>query len=48
MEEVVHIAHVIDGYPLCWSMDQDGPHTVTRRDEDVTCEDCRGFLKEIQ
>lgn len=48
MPEPVHLAHSIDGYPLCWSMDRDGPHTSVSREEDVTCEDCKKFLEEIK
>lgn len=44
--EPVHFAHFKDGYPLCWTYDQDGPHTSVHREEDVTCEDCLSYLKE--
>lgn len=44
--ETIHLAHFKDGYPLCWSMDQDGPHTSTFKEEDVTCEACLSYMKE--
>lgn len=46
MTEVVHYAHFFDGYPLCWSQDDDGPHTSTRQDSQVTCPDCLGYLQD--
>lgn len=44
--EPVHVAHFLDGYPLCWPMDLDGTFTATRNDAEVTCPDCRAILAE--
>lgn len=37
---VTHLAHYLDGYPLCWPMDAEGEHTSARAEADVTCPDC--------
>lgn len=42
----VHLAHSIDGYPLCWPMDREGPFTATRDEADVTCQQCITYLSE--
>lgn len=44
--EPVHAAHSLDGYPICWSQDQDGPHTSTSDDRAVTCLPCRHHLED--
>lgn len=44
--EPVHSAHFYDGYPLCWTYDQDGEHTSSRNDSEVTCPECLNYMKE--
>lgn len=48
MVPVIHAAHSGDGFPLCWSLDQDGPFEATRDDDAVTCPDCLEQVRETQ
>lgn len=41
---IVHLEHSIDGYPLCWPMDRDGPFDATRDEHAITCDDCLTIL----
>lgn len=43
-----HLRHFLDGYPLCWPMDRDGPFEGSFDETDVTCADCLGYLHEPQ
>lgn len=44
-DEVVHSRHFKDGYPLCWSYDQDGPFVGSYVDAEVTCPDCLRYME---
>jgi hypothetical protein len=46
VDEPVHWAHFLDGYPLCWPMDRDGEFVGTRNENEVTCPQCRRLLTE--
>lgn len=46
MDEPVHWAHSLDGYPLCWPMDRDGEFAATRNEQAVTCAHCLRYLTE--
>ena len=48
MTEPVHSAHFHDGYPLCWTYDQDGPHTSSHDDSQVTCPDCLAYMQDSE
>lgn len=43
--DVIHLESKLDGYPVCWPMHVDEPHTSTRDDARVTCPDCSEFLE---
>lgn len=43
-DSAVHLAHFLDGYPLCWTYDLDGEFTATRVDTEVTCSSCRAIV----
>ena len=45
--EYVHLAHSLDGYPLCWPMDKVGDHTSTRKESAVTCPECNRLIEEF-
>lgn len=42
----VHYKHFKDGYPLCWSQDQDGPFQGSYEDHEVTCKECLAYTLE--
>lgn len=42
--EPTHIRHSVDGYPLCWPMDQDGAFVGTYVDAQADCRDCLGLV----
>lgn len=42
----VHWKHFLDGFPLCWASDEIGTFEGTRKEAEVTCEDCLTYLKE--
>lgn len=48
MDETVHLAHSIDGYPLCEVMDKDEDEDflASYDESEVTCSDCIRYLKE--
>lgn len=46
MPDPVHLAHYLDGYPLCWPMDRDGDFTATSSEPEVTCAACKRHLDE--
>lgn len=41
---MIHLAHFLDGYPLCWPQTQEGEFEATAEEDDVTCNDCRRYL----
>lgn len=43
---MIHLRHSIDGYPLCWPMDQEGEFEGTFKDDEVTCLECLKLMKE--
>lgn len=45
---IVHSAHFHDGYPLCWTYDDDGPHVSSYNDSEVTCPDCLGYMRDSE
>lgn len=46
MSGPIHMRHFRDGYPLCWTLDQDGPFVGSFVDSDVTCPECLRHLGE--
>jgi hypothetical protein len=42
----VHLRHFYDGYPLCWSYEDDGPFEGTGEEEGVDCAECLRFMHE--
>lgn len=44
--DVVHVAHFLDGYPLCWTYDLDGTFNATTDDSAVTCPACLTIIAE--
>ena len=38
--ELVHLRHFRDGYPLCWTQDQEGGFTATPNETLVDCPEC--------
>lgn len=42
----IHAKHYKDGYPLCWTMDQEGLFEASFNESDVTCQDCVDYMEE--
>lgn len=42
---VVHSAHYMDGYPLCWPMDAEGEFEADKDEKKVTCPECLEEMK---
>ena len=42
----IHWKHFLDGFPICWPMDQTGPFEGTRNETEVTCPECIKFLED--
>lgn len=45
---LVHWKHFLDGYPICWNLEQMGVFEGTRIESEVTCPSCIKFLKESE
>ena len=39
-EDVIHLAHFMDGRPLCWKMNQEGEFVADKSINNVTCMKC--------
>lgn len=44
MDEEVHLRHFYDGYPLCWTYEQDGEFVGSYEEDEVTCPECRRYM----
>lgn len=42
--EPIHLRHSLDGWPLCWPMDQEGEFQGTFVAAEVTCRPCITYM----
>lgn len=43
---MTHLRHSLDGYPLCWNLDQEGDFKGSYDEADVDCPECLTWMAE--